>query len=59
MDATNVNKSTFSLSVAEEMIEYIKKNKIYSYNEFLNYCMENNEMWFKKLIDNPSFKNYF
>jgi len=54
-----MNKSTFSLSVSEEMIQFIKENKIYSYDEFLDYCMENNEIWLKKLIDNPSFKNYF
>ena len=43
----------------EEMIKFIKENKIYNYAAFFNYCRKNNEKWFKKLCDTPNFRKYF
>lgn len=54
------NKNSYNKEhIYNEIIEYIKENKIYNYYDFLDYCMDNNEVWFEILIDNPSLKNYF
>ena len=45
--------------IIQQMTNHIKENKIYNYYDFLDYCMNSNEVWFKILIDNPSLKNYF
>lgn len=48
-----------SFAVGEEIIKYIKKNKITNYAEFMLYCRKNNEKWFKKLCDTPNMRKYF
>lgn len=38
-----------------EMIQYCKDNKVYSYAELFEYCMEERSDWFRVLCDNGSY----
>lgn len=38
-----------------DMIEYIEKNNVLSFSEFVNYCRESKFEWFRLLCDNSTY----
>ena len=38
-----------------DMIEYIRINQVHYFNQFMDYCSQNNEDWFRSLCDNTGW----
>ncbi|MBQ8603726.1 MAG: hypothetical protein IJ410_02625 [Oscillospiraceae bacterium] len=48
-----------SFNTGDEIINFIKENKITNYSEFLIYCKNNNKKWFLKMCRTPNMRKYF
>lgn len=51
----NIGSPYNRATVIREMIEYIKINGLFSFSEFLDWCSENNDTWYRSLINDSTY----
>lgn len=52
---TTISLNSDKYGLIREMLYFINTNQVYSFNQFLTWCSENNEDWFISLCDNTGW----